>query len=133
MDLVGWNWCHRAVRVKMVWCKGRSSGDVVRMVWRLHFRWQMSCEGGEVLGGRRFVLLRIWAGRWFGICQVIFGWGRSCMSWFVWDRRDAVRGRCWRWRDIGWFVRHWGDCQLFTCVVDVLMTLFVVSHLNDQI
>ena len=85
-----------------------------------------------MLGGRRFVLLRIWAGRRFRIRQVIFGWGWTCVSWFVWDWSDAVRGRCWRWGDIGWFVRHWGHCQLFTCVVDVFVTFFVVSHLKDR-
>ena len=47
----------------MVWRKGWSGG-AVRMVW-LPFRRQMSCERGEVLGGRRFVLVRIWAGGGF--------------------------------------------------------------------
>ena len=64
MDLVRWNRCHRGVRVKMVWCKGWSIGTVMRLVL-VPFGWQMSCEGGEVLGCWRLVLLRIWAGRRF--------------------------------------------------------------------
>ena len=83
-----------------------------------------------MLGGRRFVLLRIWAGRRFRIHQIMFGWGWSWLSWFVWDWRDAVGGWFWSWGDIRWFVRHWGHRQLFTCVVNVFMTLFVVCHLK---
>ena len=117
----------------MVWCEGWSGG-AVRMRW-LPVRWQMSCEGGEVLGGRRFVLLRIWAGRRFRIPlgwiqQFIFGWSWRGVSWFIGDRGGAVGGGAWCWGDIRWFVRHWGHCQLFTSVVDVFVTLFVVGHLE---
>ena len=117
----------------MVWHEGWSG---VR-IWWLPVRWQMSCEGGEVLGSRRFVLLareRIWTGRRFAINQIVFDWAWCWggVAWFVRDWGDIVGGRwCWCWGDIGWFVSwHWGHCQLFTCVVDVFVALFVEGHLE---
>ena len=77
--------------MRRVWPKGWL-GWTVRMVGGT-FRQQMSCEGGEVLGGRRFVLLareRIWTGRGFAIHQIVFDWG-------------------WCWGGVAWFVRDWGD------------------------
>ena len=136
LGLVGMNRCQGGVGMRRVWPKGWL-GPTVRMVWGT-FRQQMSCEGGEVLGSRRFVLLareRIWTGRRFAIHQIVFDWGWCWggMAWFVRDWGDIVGGRwCWCWGDIGWFVGNWGDGQLLTGVVDVFMTLFVVGHLQTN-
>ena len=137
LGLVGMNRCHGGVGMRRVWPKGWL-GRTVRMVGRGTLRQQMSCEGGEVLGSRRFVLLareRIWTGRGFAIHQIVFDWGWCWggVAWFVRDWGDIVVGRwCWCWGDIGWVVGNWGDRQLLTGVVDVFMTLFVVGHLQSN-
>ena len=131
LGFVGMNRCHGGVGMRRVWPKGW-------LCWTVRMVGQMSCEGGEVLGSRRFVLLareRIWTGRGVAINQIVFDWGWCWggMAWFVRDWGDIVVGRwCWCWGDIGWVVGNWGDGQLLTGVVDVFMTLFVVGHLQTN-